>query len=244
MHFSDFFVFSLGTIPISILSALLAVWGGVEFYAKKRLDLEFSKHIEQHKAELQQIRDQINFDLGRKMKDFDLYTTKRHQVYPELLGLFLVAGEKIGDYGNVRRYNISDMTSAQLQHFLVNVFAVPEEHYRHLVEAWESNRVGQIDSVYATCQRYAWVNMLNAIIAAHNKTLLYELYCSEEVAYNFLKLTKQLKQFTELLNEYLIKNEDLNENAKELKESIESLLSEQKDLMRKELGLGYYNEAI
>lgn len=56
------------TLSSIILSLLAAIWAGVKYFTKKRLDYEFDKRLEKHKSELQKIREYNNFDLGRKLQ--------------------------------------------------------------------------------------------------------------------------------------------------------------------------------
>lgn len=246
MQLNNFLDLSLGNLTISLASSLFVVWAGVKYFTKKRLDLEFNKLLEDHKADLQQIRDYNNFDLGRRMQDFNLYTTKRHEVYPELLSLFLAAGQELGEFRDVRKeYPLIHMEGSHLLHLLKNRFNIPEEFCRNIIDQWEQDKSTIIDEVYKTIEMFEWTNMKNAIINAYNKTLLYELYLSDQVAENFLELSKAMFQYSENLNSHLMEDNsdrELTNTMNDLKRKIESLLAIQKNTMRKELGIAYYKD--
>ncbi|MNL88423.1 hypothetical protein D3C87_2181170 [compost metagenome] len=51
---------------------LVGLWAGIKYYAKKSVDQQFAKKLEEHKHELQLIIEQNKFDIQRKMQDFSL----------------------------------------------------------------------------------------------------------------------------------------------------------------------------
>ena len=60
-------------------------------YVNDAIDNKFSKKLEEHKHKLQQITLAETHNYQRLIRDFDLFTTKRHEIYPELFKIISIA---------------------------------------------------------------------------------------------------------------------------------------------------------
>jgi hypothetical protein len=90
----------LGIIGISSLSSLTIV--GLGFFAFRKyigsqIEHLFGKRLEDHKHQLNMITETAKFDFQRKIHDFTLYTTKKHEAYAELNNALQDVAGKICD---------------------------------------------------------------------------------------------------------------------------------------------------
>lgn len=96
----------LGVIGISSLSSLTIVGFGIFAFRKyigSQIEHLFGKRLEDHKHELSLITEAAKFDFQRKIHDFTLYATKKHEAYAELNNALQNAAGKISDLEDMQK---------------------------------------------------------------------------------------------------------------------------------------------
>lgn len=78
----DFQTVITTVVTSGIVSGLVAL--GMQTYLKGTINHHFSKRIEAFKEQITVQAEQRKMDFDRKIHDFSLYSTKRHEIYPEL----------------------------------------------------------------------------------------------------------------------------------------------------------------
>lgn len=88
---------------------------GLTYFLKKYVDNQLQKNLQGHKREMDKQIEAFKHIQQRAFKEFDLYTTKRHEVYPELHKLMEQAyGEILGLRGlkhspDFKKYSVDEL---------------------------------------------------------------------------------------------------------------------------------------
>ncbi|GAV11334.1 hypothetical protein [Paenibacillus sp. NAIST15-1] len=239
-----------GSYIISIPLILATVWAGLRFLAKKYVEQEFSKRIENHKHDLNLLVEANKFDIQRKMYDFNLYTTKRHETYMKLYNLFLEASSRVSRFQGIRQIpDFKNFSNEVIAEYLRR-FNLSESEWLTIAENWNNGTdpylVKKVESYYNINEVR---EMEAAYVKAKNEYLLTRLYLSKKVESICLilssKLTEALLELEEIYDiNYIEQDINLTESRKNLRKihddiNLHSL--ELKDEMQKELSIGYYD---
>jgi dsRNA-specific ribonuclease len=81
---SNIFSFSLGAVTIGAIVYFL-----FKKTAENFISNHFQKQLEEYRHQLNYIAEEKRFDFQRMLNDFSQYSSKRHEVYPELYKLLL-----------------------------------------------------------------------------------------------------------------------------------------------------------
>ncbi|MDN4067415.1 hypothetical protein QYF50_05860 [Paenibacillus vini] len=241
-----------GTVALSLSGMIIiligAAWAAVKYFTKKRLDHEFNKRLENHKADLQNIRDYNSFDLGRRLQDFNLFTTKKHSIYPELYEFLLIAEGKLSLLYNgiIRTFpDFLNMNSEQLVVYLrENNFDISDD-LDGIINEWDNNKKELLQVLYGEIRNKEMNEARQAIIKAKNHFLFSRLYLSEEIAASLDQLTKTMLHY--LIDKEYVMYESGPEKIEASRalgskqEKISELMDLVKKIMQDELKIGYYD---
>lgn len=241
-----------GTVVLSLSGMIVillgAVWAGVKYFTKKRLDYEFNKRLENHKSDLQSIRDYNSFDLGRRMQDFNLFTTKKHSIYPELYKFLLFAEGKLSLLYNgiIRTFpNFLNMNSEQIVVYLrENNFDINDDLYG-IINEWDDSKKELLQVLYKEIRNKEMNEARQAIIEAKNQFLFSRLYLSDEIAASLDELTKAMLHYL-IDKEYVMyesgpEKVEASKALRSSQEKISDLMDLVKKIMQDELKIGYYD---
>jgi len=238
-----------GTLTVTVASAIVfvgaAVWAGVKYFTKRNFDHYFEKNLERHKSDLQNILELNKFDLQRKMHDFSLYTTKKHEIYPKLYQLFLLADGRLGELrGFQSKYDFKTLNAEQIIYILKTEYEIPEVSYQKYLTDWDARKESFIDDFIDFMRRVEFQRANRAIIEAKNNALLYDLYLSNEVSEKLLKLSGLLRSYlvdAEHVKDFIgPERTALAQEMAHTEEEITKLILEIKSIMQSELKKGYY----
>ncbi|MCA1213850.1 hypothetical protein LC728_05570 [Bacillus amyloliquefaciens] len=70
----------------------------IETVSKNLISNSFKKRLEKYKDALSQHAENRRFDIERKMHDFSLYSTKRHELYPEIFKRIFSINKNLNTY--------------------------------------------------------------------------------------------------------------------------------------------------
>ncbi|MCM3257031.1 hypothetical protein M3664_04450 [Paenibacillus lautus] len=236
-----------GSYFISIPLIVLTVWTGIKFFSKSYVNQQFNKLLETHKHELQMLMENNKFDLQRKMLDFNLFTTKKHEVYTNLYNLFLVAEGRargirgIGVDPFIRKYGRSE-----IEEYLKSL-NMPSADIQSFVGNWTPENAPQIvDHIVDYLQKLEVRKAIECQQEAKNFSIYSGLYLSDNVAVISKELSKNLGSFCNDLNIIynfnLLKSDrdSLAEEMRDKEKKIEELIASLKYEMQEELSIGYY----
>lgn len=244
----NLFDFSIGTIPVSIASALLAVWGWVKIFANKRIDHEFNKRLEKHKSELQSLRDQNNFDFGRRLSDFNLYSTKKHESYREIYAGINAALHAAMTVSNYQEENYRGFGKSMIKQLLETI-NVPSETIEATLDAW-TNEASYKDQLANLINKWLLANSRNHINKARDCFLDRSLYVSDHIDNKCYEIISTMNNYVDVIAElkyHTLEQGHRQQATNELRmhyDSMLKLLTEIKEQMRKEIKLGYYDDSV
>ncbi|MED1221553.1 hypothetical protein [Bacillus paralicheniformis] len=89
--------FFANPITVSILTSSI-VTIIIETVSKNLISNSFKKRLEKYKDALSQHAENRRFDIERKMHDFSLYSTKRHELYPEIFKRIFSINKNLNTY--------------------------------------------------------------------------------------------------------------------------------------------------
>lgn len=236
-----------GSYFVSIPMLLVVVWAGIKYYAKKSVDQQFAKKLEEHKHDLQLIIEQNKFDIQRKMHDFSLYTTKRHEMYSKLYSLFMTAQGSVGSMWGYRQ--VPDFSKYKLEelHKYLLENNVSDEKVTYYMSNWDfperRETAKEVQKLYDTLEL---AKAKRDAIKTHNEHLYSRLYLSEPVSNICGNISLRLRQVCDDLDE-IFNDEIPGRDRVEVRKGITTkldLINEEmlqlKSHMQKELSIGYY----
>jgi hypothetical protein len=209
----------------------------------------FKNKLEDHKHDLQQITEEIRYDYQRKIHDFSLFSSKKHEVYAYLYKLYNKANTDV---------KIATASYREYPDFKKND---SEEVEKYLLEM-DINKdvVEKIKNMWSGDKEKAFKEFQNAIdfkklITADRSKYEAITYFWDHSIYLSRDIEQSSKDINDCLKEIIHKEEyriiDGNEGIKKsefykgqrnLNLQIDGHLRKIKEYMRKELSIGYYEK--
>lgn len=190
------------------------------------------KNLENHKQKLNVHTENLKFDLQKKIHDYGLYSGKRHEIYPELFKLLLLAdGNVHGLYGFRRNLSFSEFNEDDIKVFM-QARKISEGKQREILNLWNLRKDDAIDELEAYLRVLEIQDARKSLIEAKNFLLLSDLFLSELVS-------QKSDELFGALNKILVFIEfpspgDYRERDK-ISEEVKGLFADLKMLMRKDL---------
>ncbi|WP_405130547.1 hypothetical protein MHB43_23765 [Paenibacillus sp. FSL H8-0317] len=237
-----------GTVVISASAVLFSIIKGAQYFSKKYVDQRFLEKLEQHKHELQGIMEYNKFDLQRKMQDFNLFTTKRHEAYTTLYKLFLEADGYAGSLMGYREVTDYKKYSYDEVSRLFDEYNIGDTDKNPILDNWDKRH--NDDSVISNL-KYV-MNRTHVNVAkdyqrkAQNEFYYSKLYLSEKVDEICYELSNCLRFVITDIEVYHCGTKDsrvLSEamrNINSNNQRISVLFRDLKLTMQEELSIGYY----
>lgn len=216
---------------------------------KNYINNYFKSKLENHKHELQQITEEIRYDYQRKIHDFSLFSSKRHEVYAHLYKLYTKANNEVKiatspyrEYPNFKK-NDSEKVEKYLLEMDIN---------KDVVE--------KIKNIWGGDKEIAFKEFKNAIdfkklITADGSRIEALTYFWSQSIYLSRDIEQSSKEINDCLKEIIHNEEyriiDENEGVKKsefykgqqkLNILIDGHLRKIKEYMREELSIGYYEK--
>jgi hypothetical protein len=198
-----------------------------------------SRNIEAFKSNLL-------FDSQRKVHDFQLFTTKKHETYPKLYGLFYKATDSIFNVTNwYQQYpDFMEHTKTDLENYLSNHDLLEKDKGR-IFYLWETDKKEMQKELHNVIQHKKFFVADTLRLEAYqlfSETLLYQ---SETVAELCEKIVGEQRQ---LLLEHdwyreeveIGEKKEIREKVQLHRERLEELRKELLEIMKEELTVGYY----
>ncbi|PEZ05549.1 hypothetical protein CN326_13880 [Bacillus sp. AFS018417] len=218
-------------LTTGVLYFLFQTWAkeGLSFVYKKKFE-EFKKELEQH-AEKQKL------DFQRKIHDFGLYSSKRHEIYPELYKQILIAQSYILSLRGLKsvptfvEYDSDDIKEYLGQRKVLN------GKINEIVEMWERDKERAIKEVNDYMKIIEIQEAKYELSKAREQLWKNELYLSQSVCDAAQQLVKNLSS---LLINYEFYEPSLRQENQRLTEAIQQNIVDLKDKMQEELAIGHY----
>lgn len=226
----------------------IALSNGIGLYLiKKSIDHGLSKNLEKYKQDLKDISENKKFDYQRKLTDFNLYTTKKHESYIKLYDALSNANSSIiyltsplrerDSYDWCNREDIVDH---------LKKLNLPKGKTDEILETWDNDKESAKNEIRRCVTLKEELDTDNSVFALKKAYFDAQLYLSSEL----------LKSIDHLIKNYFSLSLDAKseyrdslppKERKEWRGNIKSTLEETQksytrilDLMRIELSVGYY----
>lgn len=203
------------------------------------VDHRFAERLASHKHELSMIEEAARFDYQRRLHDFELFVSKKHEVYARLWELVRRAeGAVLGLFGFRREAKFEEMNAADVKEYL-KLADFPVGKQKEILAGWESNRSEAAKALREVKRLLEVEKSRLARQEVVNYLLANELYFSDSVAALTEEYVDQLHDkisradYPEIARSQPEKysNDDVRETIKNLKR-----------VMRREVSVGYYRE--
>ncbi len=235
-------------IPSSITSLVIYLF---KKYYEKKIEITLQQKLESYKQELTIATENAKFDYQRKIQDFNLFATKKHEVYGEMNKLMLIAEGKILNlYGLRTELKYEEYNSNDFQN-LMEKERFPNGKISEIIDLInQGDREKAIQNMRHFRRIKEFQDSSNSLINARNYFWASNFYFSNEVE-------KELKIIFDKLSALFIRQEQVfkaPESAHEirnklglesikLKEEIPPLIENSLSKMKQELSVGYYKNS-
>lgn len=225
----------------SIAVPALVTSGIIHFYIKHRIKTELNKEVETHIAELTQIRDREAFNYQRKIHDFTLYSTKRHDIYIQIYKSLLDAKSKvfslIGGISNTN-FNFYSVVGGQSEmHEFIETEEMTHVDREELKLLAKTNEVVKFDKKVKEIDKKNRINEASkAIVELNNEYLLNELFISVEVSNEINSFLSNLRKL------YSVSIYNTSGDWTQLKDGLTKQQQIIKEMIKEELSIGDYKD--
>ncbi|WP_342436696.1 hypothetical protein NSS79_25690 [Paenibacillus sp. FSL L8-0436] len=190
------------------------------------------KNLENHKQKLNIHTENLKFDLQKKIHDYGLYSVKRHEIYPELFKLLLLADGNVHSlYGFRRTLSFKEFNKDDIKIFM-QARKVSEGKQNEVLNLWDEHKEDAIDELEAYLRVLEIQDARRSLIEAKNYLLLSDLFLSESVSLKSDELFRTLNTILVFIE--FPSPGDYIERDK-LSEGIKGVFADLKILMKKEL---------
>jgi len=218
----------------------------IQKYSKAKIDNYFNKRLEDHKHELSLVTEAERFNYQRKIQDFSLFTTKKHEHYAELYHLLLVAdGEIQALYYEPRSVlTFSGYIRKDISLYLKQQ-KFPLVKIRSILDLWDTEKETAIKEV----EKYLGALAVHRAERSWREAKRYfwrsQIYLSDEVIKVSQSLISDLFELF-LYHKDLIfgqqRGAEWVSRSREIKNSLDRNFGNIIKLIRNELGVGYYEQ--
>jgi hypothetical protein len=241
---NDFLGF-IGTISITglILTTII----------KTSINNQFSKNLEKHKSELMKVNDQYKQKLNaeieslkhkqqRVFKDFELYTSKKHERYPELFKVIEIAYGRIFSLRGQGRYLTFENTNkTDIEGYLESKNFTHQDKER-ILRLWdiEDRRHVAIEMIRGGMRLINYNEAFEKWNEANDSFIFNELFLSEEVSETYRNCLDLLWEYLDMLDPQGYLTPEMTRRQTELRKVI--LPSERtalKEQMKNELTVSF-----
>ncbi|MGV2887149.1 hypothetical protein [Paenibacillus taichungensis] len=194
------FTIDWGSVVISVPLLALTIWGGTKYLSKKYVDQKFLEKLENHKHDLQNVVESNKFNIQKKMYDFSLYTTRKHEVYAQLYQLFMISHGSLANLWGTRQIpDFKKYSLSQIRQYLSD-YDASEEELEYYTRNWTgelSNKIPFANELEKFHNKYGVGKARADTIKSNNEFLLSSLYLSTLVYQKCENLNKKMKDLRE-----------------------------------------------
>ncbi|KGE17552.1 hypothetical protein [Paenibacillus wynnii] len=166
------------SVVISAVTVSAVINAGVQLYIKSKGE----KSLENHKQKLNVHTENLKFDLQKKIHDYSLYSVKRHEIYPQLFKLLLIAEGNIRSLFGFRRVlTFEEFNKADIKIFMEGREVV-EGKQELILSLWDNQKNNAIEELKAYLKVLDIQDARKSLVEAKNYLLFSELFLSENVA--------------------------------------------------------------
>ncbi|MEH7076234.1 hypothetical protein [Neobacillus drentensis] len=220
---------------------------------KTSINNQFSKNLEKHKSELMKVNDQYKQKLDveiedlkhkqqRVFTDFELYTSKKHEKYPELFKLIEKAFGNIFSLRGQGRFLTFENTNRKDIEWYLEEKNVTDQDKEEILRLWdiEEGRHVAIERIRRVMRVINYNEAYEKWQESNEYFILNDLFLSEEVSRKCRGFLDLLWEYLDMLDPNCYLTPEMTQRQSELRDDIlPSQRGELKDLMKNELTVSF-----
>ncbi|MEK5417321.1 hypothetical protein BSK49_19140 [Paenibacillus odorifer] len=215
------------------ISAIIT--GGFQLYIKSKAE----KELESYKQKLTIHTENLKFELQRRSHDFNLYSVKRHELYPHLCKLLLIAHGNIRALYGLRSFlSFDEFSKSDIKAYMENRKIV-EGKASSILANWETNKKNAVEELRSYLRILDINDAESNLIDARNYLLISDIFLSKSVT---AMSGEALEDISMVLTYTKYPEHGTHVERERLNEKIDSLLIALKEQMKKELAVSYYED--
>jgi hypothetical protein len=234
-----FNILSSSMVTIFLISVTPVLKKAISRY----IDNKFEEKIVKYQHDLNLVTENAKLDIQRKIYDFNLYSSKKHEIYAELYKKVLIAhGQITGLMGFRKSINLNFLDKSYIIEFLKNN-NFNENDITELSHDWDLNRKTQVDKITKYLRNKEINEADSKLVEANNYYLESKLYMSNKIDNISNELIDEIRKLFiiyEMANDYNYYPEDNVDKELGLKKSLEEKRILFCDSLKNELSKGDY----
>ncbi|UPK45868.1 hypothetical protein [Paenibacillus pabuli] len=232
---------------IGDFSLITLVLGGLFFWLRAYFTNSFQKKLESHKglvnSELETHKGAVNSKIEevkhnqqKVFKEFDLYTTKMHEVYPELYKKMEYAyGEVLNLRGVILAPDLRRFNQEEFDEHLDDLQNLSKTEIASLSSKFSNNKEEAIQELH---QKMEWVRYHKANIhlaEANNFFIVNELYLTDEASNASREVLKLLRNYHNDLNPNYNGDRDVVSDRRDKRDKLPGVKDSFREILKKDL---------
>lgn len=164
------------------LSLTAVLVGGILFLIKKWINQLFSKNAAKYNAQLNSEIESLRHEYQKNYKDFDLYTSKKHEKYPELFkNIETAIGGIMGLRGMVHSMNFQNADDSDIELYMTK-HEFTNSDKREILALWSTNKDVAIRKIEERKKYKDYYGAEQKWVDANNFFVFNQLFFSEKAS--------------------------------------------------------------
>lgn len=220
--------FNVVSIIISILSILISV----------SIGYWYNKKLEKYKSDLSTFQaaklEEIKFQNQTLMQDFNRYSSKIHEIYPEIFKRIIETNFELNEMFSGDKIDLEQLNLSELRE-LMNSWGAKSENIEDILKLWEFDKISPLSRIYEVRNKYLLKVLKETYANTRDYWLSNELYMSEEV-------TRLIGKIISMIGYQITGKERLKTTLDDFvnyTSRFSDYMSQLKSVQRNELSVGY-----
>lgn len=236
--------FTITVLSSSLLTTVIIIISPVlKKVISGYIDNKFEEKIIKYKHELNLLTENARLDIQRKIYDFSLYSSRKHDIYVELYKKILVShGQVIGLMGIRDSVDLNKLDKSHIIELMKNN-NFNEQHIIRIAKDWDSDQKAQIDKISEYLRNKEFNQAETSLIITNNyylESLLYLSIKTEKLANTIIKELRKLFHIYNMSHYYKYYPDKSEYDEQKIKNYIEENMTQFRDSLKDELSRGNY----
>lgn len=145
------------------------------------IEYGFQRRLEDHKHELSLAAEAARFDYQRRISDFNLYSSARHESYAELWKLIRAAHGRILELARPVAQEFDYFDADDVEKYLIRK-GIPSGKRTEVLQVWINDRSAGVAALNAVVASSDAHEAVTAFISVNNQFVARDLYLSDPVS--------------------------------------------------------------
>ena len=232
---------NLTDIVFTITGSTIILLPLIKIFLDKYIKSKFDSQLEKFKHDLNSITENLKFDFQRKIYDFNLYSSKRHEIYKIML---IAHGKVIGLRGFTSTYEFKELKLESILE-IANSLKFPNSTLIELESKWQESEKRCKEYLEKLLRKKEFEGAQTSIFNFNNFYLESKLYMTKEIDSKLELILKNIKllfhryDFSEIFG-YIPILESGDKDPEEIKKDLSIDIDDLCNKMKLELKKGDY----